>query len=448
MLYGKLIEEHIEDFRFTLEENNIPEEKHGNMAQLLGAQAELIEERTVTGDIAGYDKFLFKLVERGYPAVIGLDIFGVQMLEGPTGMIFALYRSFAGDNNAPTGVKKSNSVIMIVADGTAFATQNTDIVGGTSGAVGKVAYAEDNKLLIKVTSGTFVDGEDVQDAAVYTGPATTTISLVDDNILGYRHIFNDYAAFTSVYNAEIAADNIKKITINIEKITVAAKTYKLKAEYSEEMRQDLQKLHKKDAASIFSGVASQEFALELNGLLLESMKTSAAAGGIVTYDYSTATGLSQRQKIESLLATISRTSGDIAKTSMMGFANWMVTDTEVFGTLDIFGFIDRSMLPNKILDPTLNAFAGVLAGRWRVFIDLFEADTVIYLGYKDMSGRPESEWKAAYYFCPYIPVESVEVRNPDSGQPVIIFSTRYALQENPYGAEKMLRKILVNNLPA
>jgi hypothetical protein len=446
MIHGKLIEEHIEDFRVTLEENNIPKEKRGIMAQLLGSQVALLEERTVTGEVAGYDKFLFKLVERGYPAVIGLDIFGVQMMEGPTGMIFALWRSYSGDDNTPTGVKKSNGVIMIVADGTAFATQNTAIVGGTSGAKGNVVYAEGNKLLIKVTSGTFVDGEEVDDAATFSA-AVTTISLVTDNVQGYKQVFTDYAAFSTVYAGEIASADIKQISINIEKLTVTAETKKLKAKYSEEMRQDLQKLHKKDAAEIFSGIASQEFALELNQDMLAQMKVSAATGGIVPWDYSLATGLSQKQKIESLLATLSRESGNVARTSMMGFANWIVTDVETFGTLDIFGFIDRSMLPNKILDPTLNAFMGVLVGRWRVFVDLFEDDNVIYLGYKDMSGRPEAEWKAPFYFCPYIPAESLEVRDPNSGQPNMIIMTRYAIQENPYGAYNFLRKINVLNLP-
>jgi hypothetical protein len=446
MIYGKLIEEHIEDFKVTLEESKIPQEKRGVMAQILGSQVALLEERTVTGEVAGYDKFLFKLVERGYPAVIGLDIFGVQMLEGPTGMIFSLWRAYGGDDNAPTGVKKSNGVIMIVSVGTDFATQNTAIVGETSGAVGAVVYAEGTKLLVKVTSGTFVEGENVDDAAVYSSPSAS-ISYVTDNVQGYKQVFTDYAAFSTVYAGEIASANIKQITINIEKITVTAETKKLKAKYSEEMRQDLQKLHKKDAAEIFSGIASQEFALELNQDMLSQMKTAAATGGIIPWDYSTATGLSQKQKVESLLATLSRESGNVARASMMGFANWIVTDVETFGTLDIFGFIDRSMLPNKILDPTLNAFMGVLVGRWRVFVDLFEDDNVIYLGYKDMSGRPEAEWKAPFYFCPYIPVESIEVRDPDSGQPNIIFGTRYAIQENPYGAENFLRKITVNNLP-
>jgi len=447
MLYGKLIEEHVDTFKEILEENPyVAEESHrmSNMALLCAAETTLVEENSVSGDIAGYDKFLFKLVERGYPAVIGLDIFGVQMMDGPTGMIFSLWRSYAGDDLAPGTVKKSDGVILVVDNATVFTAQNDIITNSTTGATGSVVLVDGFKLLVKITGAGGWNATDV----VTDGVTSINVVIADDNVLGYKHVFTDQAKFSSVYAGEIASTNIKQITINIEKLTAVAETFKMKAKYTEEMRQDLAKLHRKDASNIFAGVASQEFALELNAQLLQVMKVRAGEGGTLAYDYASAIGMSQKQKIESLVATIARATGQIAKSSMMGFANWAVMDVETFMTLFIMGFVDKSMLPNKILDPTLNAFVGVLVGQWRVYIDLFEDDTVIYLGYKDLSGRPEAEWKAGIYFCPYIPVESIEVRDPESGQPRLIFTTRYALVENPFGAKNFYRKITVANLPA
>lgn len=449
MLHGKLISEHLEEHKHILAEDGVAPEKQLVMSQLLGATTALVEEglvneSTVSGDVAGYDKFIFRLVERGYPAVIGVDIFGVQVLNGPTGMIFALYRGYAGDDNAPTGNKYTNSVILVVDTVVGFTTQNTAITAAPSGATGNIIYGESgtNFLLVRVTGGVFTDAD-----VITAGAANANVAVVDENILGYKHVFKDYSKFTSVALGEVASTNIKQVNLNIQKVTATAETHKLKAKYTEELRQDLYKLHRKDAAEILSGIAAQEFALELNSQLLVYMKASAATGGIVPYDYNTATGISQKQKIESLLATIHRAGASIARTSMMGFGNFIVTDVEVYASLDIMGFIDRTMIPNKILDPTLNAFGGILVGRYKVFIDIFEDDNVIYVGYKDMSGRPEAEWKAGYYFCPYIPVEALQVRDPNSGQPALIFATRYALVENPYGAENFYRKITVANLP-
>jgi hypothetical protein len=86
---------------------------------------------------------------------------------------------------------------------------------------------------------------------------------------------------------------------------------------------------------------------------------------------------------------------------------------------------------NLNVDDTGNTFAGVLAGKFRVYIDPYAANsaaTQYYVaGYKG-----SSPYDAGLFYCPYVPLQMVRAVGQDTFQPKIGFKTRYGLVANPF----------------
>ena len=86
---------------------------------------------------------------------------------------------------------------------------------------------------------------------------------------------------------------------------------------------------------------------------------------------------------------------------------------------------------NLNVDDTGNTFAGVLNGRFKVYIDPYSANssaTQYYVvGYKGTS-----PYDAGMFYCPYVPLQMVRAVGQDTFQPKIGFKTRYGLQANPF----------------
>ena len=86
---------------------------------------------------------------------------------------------------------------------------------------------------------------------------------------------------------------------------------------------------------------------------------------------------------------------------------------------------------NLNVDDTGNTFAGVLAGKYRVYIDPYAANTsgdqYYVAGYKG-----SSPYDAGLFYCPYVPLQQVRAINPNTFQPKIGFKTRYGMVSNPF----------------
>ena len=91
----------------------------------------------------------------------------------------------------------------------------------------------------------------------------------------------------------------------------------------------------------------------------------------------------------------------------------------------------RDRNANLNVDDTGNTFAGVLQGKYRVYIDPFAANvnaTQYYvIGYKG-----SSPYDAGLFYCPYVPLQMVRAVGQDTFQPKIGFKTRYGIVENPF----------------
>ena len=121
------------------------------------------------------------------------------------------------------------------------------------------------------------------------------------------------------------------------------------------------------------------------------------------------------------------------KETRRGKGNIIITSSDVASALQMAGVLDYTPALNANLnvDDTGNTFAGVLQGKYRVYIDPFAANvssTQYYvIGYKGTS-----PYDAGLFYCPYVPLQMVRAVGQDTFQPKIGFKTRYGIVENPF----------------
>jgi len=402
-----------------------------------------LTERTETGDIEKYDPVLISIIRRGYPNLIGMDIFGMQPMSGPSGLIFGLKTSFHNDTNNP--IKRTTSTVLVLADASSYAAGDT--ISTAAPAVGTVRYVENNTVLVEVTSGTFVAGAAVDDADPYAA-AVTTISAVYPNEIAWKFLFKDYAKFASVALAEAAAKNIKEVGFDIFKTTVTADSYKLKAKYTDELQQDLKAQQNLDADTELTKIMSQELIAEQNKKFIDKWNEEAATGGTSAWDYTTSgtPGRWQMERTYEMYGYINRVANSIAKTTMRGRGNIIIASLDVISEFETMRhwhsagqLAGGNPLAGGLADVNLgaSAFMGTLGGKYKVYCDMYAASDYVSIGYKG------GEWDTGIFYCPYVPVYVKKGIGEEDGQNRIWFHTRYGMGENPFGPELYYRMVSI-----
>ena len=330
------------------------------------------------GPTAGYDPVLISLVRRAMPNLIAYDIAGVQPMTGPTGLIFAM-------RSTHTSQAAANEVFYNEAD--------TDFSGAGTHANALGAGSE--------TTGTGMD----------TGDAEALGSTGD--------------AF-----AEMA--------FSIEKVTVAAKSRALKAEYTTELAQDLKAVHGLDAETELANILQSEILVEINRELVRTIYGNAVAGATATATPGTfdldvdANGRWSVEKFKGLMFQIEQEANAIAKGTRRGKGNMVICSSDVASALQMAGVLDYTPALNSNslnVDDTGNTFAGVLNGRYKVYIDPYAGANYMVVGYKG-----SSSFDAGLFYCPYVPLQMVRAVGENSFQPKIGFKTRYGMVSNPFSA--------------
>ena len=130
---------------------------------------------------------------------------------------------------------------------------------------------------------------------------------------------------------------------------------------------------------------------------------------------------------------IERDANVIAQETRRGKGNLIITSSDVASALQMAGVLDYAPALNNNLqvDDTGNTFAGVLNGRYRVYIDPYAANNAAkqyyVVGYKGTS-----PYDAGIFYCPYVPLQMVRAVGENTFQPKIGFKTRYGLAQNPF----------------
>jgi len=88
---------------------------------------------------------------------------------------------------------------------------------------------------------------------------------------------------------------------------------------------------------------------------------------------------------------------------------------------------------NLNVDDTTTTFAGVLNGRYKVYVDPYSAN-VANSQYYVVGYKGTSPYDAGFFYCPYVPLQMVRAVGEHTFQPKIGFKTRYGMAANPFAA--------------
>ena len=368
---------------------------------------------TATGPVAGFDPVLISLIRRSMPKLIAYDIAGVQPMTGPTGLIFAM-RTAYGSERSPASSDFREAFFnepnagFSGAGGTGLSNYDPNASDATNDAQGN------NPAVLNDSSpGTYELTGDAQ------GMATTSAEALDDSSAG--------TAF-------------REMGFSIEKVTVTAKSRALKAEYSIELAQDLKAIHGLDAEQELSNILSTEILAEINREVVRTIYVNAVEGaqnntadaGIFDLDVDS-NGRWSVEKFKGLLFQIERDANAIGQQTRRGKGNILICSADVASALGMAGVLDYTPALNANLnvDDTGNTFAGVLGGKFKVYIDPYSAnvaaDQYYVAGYKG-----SSPYDAGLFYCPYVPLQMVRAVGQDTFQPKIGFKTRYGMVANPF----------------
>ena len=239
---------------------------------------------------------------------------------------------------------------------------------------------------------------------------------------GYSGAVNDKAAATAAL--EGTAGN--RLSIQILKQTVEAKTRKLSARWTFEAAQDAQAQQGIDIEAEIMAALAQEITAEIDQEVLASL--SNLAGTVLTYDQNTVSGTATFVGDEhaALAVQINRTANLIAQRTRRGAGNWAVVSPT---TLTILQSATTSAFARTTEGtfeaPTNTKFVGTLNSAMRVYVNGYATSDDVLVGYK---GSSESD--AAAFYCPYIPLmSSGVVLDPSTFEPVVSFMTRYGYVE-------------------
>jgi hypothetical protein len=239
-----------------------------------------------------------------------------------------------------------------------------------------------------------------------------------------------------------SSNDFNEMAFSIEKVTVTAKSRALKAEYSLELAQDLKAIHGLNAEAELANILSTEILAEINREVIRTIykvaeagaQTNVATNGVFDLDVDS-NGRWSVEKFKGLIFQIERDANRIAQRTRRGKGNMILCSADVASALTMAGVLDYTPALNANLnvDDTGNTFAGVLAGKYRVYIDPYSSNSTAdgsqyyVVGYKG-----SSPYDAGLFYCPYVPLQMVRAVGENTFQPKIGFKTRYGIVANPF----------------
>ena len=219
----------------------------------------------------------------------------------------------------------------------------------------------------------------------------------------------------------------KKLSIQVLKQTVEAKTRKLSARWTFEAAQDAQSMHGLDVEAEIMQALAQEITAEIDQEIIASL-TSLAGAASDTYAQGSVSGTATFVGDEhaALAVLINKNANTIAARTRRGAGNWAVVSPTVLTVLQSATTSAFARSTEGAFEaPTNTKFVGTLNGTMRIYVNQYAANDDVLVGYK---GATETD--AAAFYCPYIPLmSSGTVLDPATFEPVVSFMTRYGYVE-------------------
>jgi len=344
----------LENQKKALQEQMLTEAPANNM----GGGFSVSAATSSAGNLAGYDPILISLVRRAMPNVVAYDI---QSQTGDEAMFDEPWAQFSGASGASGGFSGPGMLGSNVAGGHTFGVTPIN------------------------SSGT-----QISDWTKFRGILTSQA----ENLGGAADTYQ-----------------FREMAFSIERVAVEARTRALKAEYTTELAQDLKAVHGLDAESELANILSTEILNEINREIIRAVyfiakkgaaNTDLSGGGNGVYDIlNDSDGRWSAERYRGLMFQIEREANLIAKQTRRGKGNFILCSADVASALAMGGFLNLSPALNTNLnvDDTGNVFAGVLNGKFKVYIDPFVAEGVDFclVGYKGVS-----PYDAGMFYFPHM----------------------------------------------
>ena len=329
------------------------------------------------GDNINYvDPVLISLVRRAMPNLIAYDVCGVQPMNGPTGLIFAMKSHYTTQDGAEALHDEADTDF---SSGTSTHASQTGAMQGAPGTGMATSAAEDV---------TFPEMAFAIDKVTVTAKSR---------------------ALKAEYTMELAQD--------------------LKAVHGLDAETEL--------SNILSSEILAEINREVMRTIYTNAKPGAQHNTATpgTFDLDTdSNGRWSVEKFKGLMFQIEREANAIAKDTRRGKGNVLITSSDVASALAMAGQLSGNPSGNGFdPDDSGSTMVGTLNGRFKVFVDPYApsaATNYFTVGYKGSSA-----YDAGLFYCPYVPLQMVRAVGENSFQPKIGFKTRYGLVSNPFANE-------------
>jgi len=371
-----------------------------NQEKSLREDKQFMSEAAPTSFVGGnaaldtWDPILISLVRRSMPNLIAYDICGVQPMTGPTGLIFAM---------------RARGLSMDGAE----------------------ALADEPSMLSNQDAGGDTGGGDI---------SGTNPSVLNDSPAGTYTTATGMTTVQGEALGDTTSNAFAEMAFSIEKHTVTAVTRALKAEYTMELAQDLKAIHGLDAETELANILSTEILAEINREVVRNIYVSAVKGAQVNtttagvFDLDTdSNGRWSVEKFKGLMFAIERDANAIGQQTRRGKGNMILCSSDVASALQMAGVLDYTPALNNNLnvDDTSTTFAGVMNGRYKVYVDPYSAN-VAASQYYVVGYKGSSPYDAGMFYCPYVPLQMVRAVGENTFQPKIGFKTRYGIAANPF----------------
>ncbi|QMV28952.1 major capsid protein [Aeromonas phage AP1] len=416
-----------------------------------GYDAVKIASGEASGNITNVGPAVMGLARRAISNLIAFDICGVQPMTSSAGQVFtlrAIYGTDALDAQAREAFHPQYAPDSSFSGRGATAPLIPAFDKDGTYAIGDLArFQLDEEVDAYSNSGTKV----VQFVTAYTAG-----TAADAKTAGYLKLIHDKIAVeigegmaTSMAelqeNFNGSSNNPwPEMSFRIDKQVVEAKARQLKAQYSIELAQDLRNVHGLDADSELSSILANEIMLEINREMILWINATAQIGktgwtnqhggqaGVFNFaDPNDVRGARwQGESAKALVTQIDKEAAEIGRQTGRGNGNFVICSRNVAVML---GSTDQLVSPaaagtTKLnTDTSVSQFAGVLAGKYRVFIDQYAVEDYFTVGFKG-----SSELDAGLYYCPYIPLSPLRGVDPKSFATILGFKTRYGVKLHPF----------------
>ena len=224
----------------------------------------------------------------------------------------------------------------------------------------------------------------------------------------------------------------RRMSIQILKQTVEAKTRKLSARWTFEAAQDAQAQQGIDIEAEIMAALAQEITAEIDQEIIQSLTTLAGSQNNEAYDQLQVSGTATFVGDEhaAMAVAINRVANRIAQRTRRGAGNWAVVSPQALTILQSATTSAFARTTEGTFEaPTNTKFVGTLNSAMKIYVNTYATETSgsdkVLIGYK---GTSESD--AAAFYCPYIPLmSSGVVLDPSTFEPVVSFMTRYGYVE-------------------